>query len=196
MKYLALGDSYTIGEGVQPDKRWPTILASALDLSIDDEHIIATTGWTTGELINALSTIKPEPVYDVCSLLIGVNNQYRGLTIEEYANEFEALLSSAIHFTQERPQHTLVVSIPDWGVSPFANGQDREAIATQIDEFNKVNKSIADEKGVHYADITHLSRTLTQEEYFAEDGLHPSGIAYELWVEEIVLSLSVSLFEE
>ena len=188
MNYLALGDSYTIGEGVQPEERWPSLLADLLtkeEVYIKGVDIVATTGWTTGELRHDLTFAPPEPIYDICSLCIGVNNQYRGLSIRNYAVEFEALLSMAIRFAQGHVHRTCVVSIPDWGVSPFADGKDRTSIARQIDEFNKVNKAIAGQHGAPYVDITPLTRTLTQDHYFTEDGLHPSVAAYRLWVEEI-----------
>lgn len=195
MKYLALGDSYTIGEGVKTAERWPIMLAHALGLPEDDVDIIATTGWTTGELIDALTATRPEPVYGVCSLLIGVNNQYRGLDLDEYAKEFKTLLSSALLLAQGHTQRTFVVSIPDWGVSPFAEQQDREAIAQQIDAFNRTNRALTLEEGIPYADITPLSRSLSQKQYFAKDGLHPSGAAYTLWVEEILQSIDFDFYK-
>ena len=190
MKYLALGDSYTIGEGVQPEESWPLILAQSFGIPQNNVTIVATTGWTAQELIDGLATVHLKPDYELCSLLIGVNNQYRGLSLDEYTKEFNTLVSKAIHFVQGQIHRIFVVSIPDWGVSPFAEGKDRTAIASQVDAFNAANKTLAAQRGVSYIDITPLSRSLTEDHYFTSDGLHPSGEAYTLWVEEITRTFS------
>jgi len=136
MRFLALGDSYTIGESVAASERWPVQLARLLreqQITIDDPTIIARTGWTTAELSAGIDRAKPQGVYDLVSLLIGVNNQYRGRSEEEYRREFVSLLQRAIGFADQRPARVLVLSIPDWGVTPFAGGRDRAAIGVAID---------------------------------------------------------------
>ena len=193
IKFLALGDSYTIGEGVSEKERWPEVLTENLregGISMGDPHIIAKTGWTTGELLDALEQRTPEAHYDLVTLLIGVNNQYRGLPLSEYASEFEICLSKAIHYARGDADKVCVISIPDWGTSPFAAGRDQSTISHQIDNFNKVNQNQALKNGARYANITPLSRSLNQKEHFASDGLHPSGVAYSEWVKEMLPVLS------
>src|SRR3546814_483690 len=143
MKYLALGDSYTIGEGVPENGRWPVVLARALHaegVALDDPLIIATTGWTTDELFAAIDAAEPLGTWDFVSLLIGVNNQYRGRSIENYLEEFEALLLRAIGFAGGRADRVLVLAIPDWGVTPFGAGSGRDVtqIAHELDAYNAV----------------------------------------------------------
>ncbi|MBX2822588.1 MAG: SGNH/GDSL hydrolase family protein [Rhodothermaceae bacterium] len=189
IKFLALGDSYTIGEGVAAKERWPEALAENLregSNSIDRPHIIAKTGWTTGELLDALEQRTPEAKYDLVTLLIGVNNQYRGLPLDDYAIEFETCLSKAIQYARSNADHVCVISIPDWGISPFAIDQDQRTISQHIDAFNKVNQSLTLRQGARYVNITPLSRSLNQKEHFAADGLHPSGVAYCKWIKEIL----------
>lgn len=194
INFLALGDSYTIGEGVSVKERWPEVLAENLrgsGISIDRPRIIAKTGWTTGELLDALEQRTPEAKYTLVTLLIGVNNQYRGLPLGEYVREFETCLYKAIYFAQGNADHVCVISIPDWGFSPFAAAQDQPAISEQIDDFNKVNQSLALREGAQYVNITPLSRSLNQKEHFAADGLHPSGVTYSEWVKEILPVLPI-----
>lgn len=185
MNYLALGDSYTIGEGVAADERWPHQLAALLradGLALSDPQIIATTGWTTDELSAAIDRANPQGTYELVSLLIGVNNQYRGRDREEYRAQFAALLARAIAFAGGDPSRVVVLSIPDWGVTPFAALRDRAAIASEIDAFNAINRDEADKAGVHYVDVTPISRQAAQEpSLLAADGLHPSGTMYAAW---------------
>ena len=186
--YLALGDSYTIGESVQPNERWSVQLAEMLkqdkiDLGIT--QIIARTGWTTAELQDGIAASGLSGNYELVSLLIGVNNQYRRLPLEQYRTEFGALLEVAIKFAKGNPKRVFVLSIPDWGVSPFAAGQDRQQIAKAIDSFNEVAQAACAKAGVLYIDITPLSRqAANQPSYIATDQLHFSGIMYGLWAKE------------
>jgi lysophospholipase L1-like esterase len=185
LQFLALGDSYTIGESVLPADRWPVQLVELLrseGLVIDDPAIIATTGWTTDELSAAIDKENPTGVYDLVSLLIGVNNQYRGRSAEEYRREFGTLLQRAIAFAGGVSSKVIVLSIPDWGVTPFAEGRDREKIAREIDQFNGINFEEAVRAGAQYVDVTPVSReAIRYPELLAEDKLHPSGVMYAEW---------------
>lgn len=186
--FLALGDSYTIGESVAADLRWPALLQKTLlakGIPLGSPTILAKTGWTTDELQTAMDQFKFNPTYDLVSLLIGVNNQYRGRSADQYRKEFTSLLSQAITLSGNRPAHVLVVSIPDWGVTPFAEGRDRAKIAREIDQFNQVNREEAQRAGVLYLDITDISRQ-PRPEFIASDGLHPSGLMYQAWVDRLV----------
>ena len=189
MKLLVLGDSYTIGEGVHPASRWPSVLAGLLKRqgrAIDRITYVARTGWTTGNLLNALNSPLPYSNYNAVLLLIGVNNQYQGLSIDNYATDFEQLVQKAISYASGNPSNVFVISLPDWGVSPFAADKDQQLIAQQIDQFNKVNARIADANHCVYVDITELSRTQTAAPYFAADHLHPSPHAYKEWANKFV----------
>lgn len=185
IKFLALGDSYTIGESVAIQERWPVQLIHTLRKSgIDcaDPQIIATTGWRTDDLKHAIENTKPKPDYTLVSLLIGVNNYYQGKSAESYAPEFEDLLRTAITLAQGDKSRVFVVSIPDYGYTPFGK-EKQQAISAGIDAFNAVNKSIADKFGVKYIYITDISRKgLTEPDLVAADGLHPSGKMYSAWV--------------
>src|SRR5690606_5162508 len=159
VRFLALGDSYTIGEGVSPEERWPVRLAALLredGLEAEEPVLVARTGWTTDELSAALDAADPRGPFDLVSLLVGVNDQYRG--------------------------RGLGLSIPGWGVTPFAEGRDRTGIAREIDAFNAINRSMAGERGARYVDVTPASRRAGGEPgLLAADGLHPSGRAYAEW---------------
>jgi len=185
--FLALGDSYTIGEGVDSAARWPVALARALRASgvpIQDPVVVARTGWTTQELSAGIDLAAPSGTYDLVSLLIGVNNQYRGREVEEYRSQLAELVSRSVAFAGGDPSRVLVLSIPDWGVTPFAEGRDRARIALEIDAFNEVNRRESEAAGVRYVDITGISREAARRpELLAADGLHPSGAMYDLWVE-------------
>jgi len=189
LRYLALGDSYTIGESVAEEQRWPVQLAKGLQtegIAIAMPEIIARTGWTTDELADGIDRAKPEGPYDLVSVLIGVNNQYRGRDIDEYRAELRNLLEQAKTFAGGREERVFVVSIPDWGVMPFAKGRDQAAIAEAIDIFNQVKLEEAEAAGIRYIDITPISRRAAQDTTLvASDGLHPSGTMYTLWVEQI-----------
>ena len=187
MKYLALGDSYTIGEGVAEDGRWPAVLARALrveGVALDDPRIIATTGWTTDELAAAIDAAEPLGEWDFVSLLVGVNNQYRGRSLENYREEFTTLLQRAIDFARGRAERVLVLAIPDWGVTPFgtASGRDVAQIARELDAFNAAAAAICAEHGVAFVDIAPVARVRGAEAaMLAGDGLHPSAAMYALW---------------
>ncbi len=199
--YLALGDSYTIGEMVQPQENFPAQLSKMMTSNTTDldlERIIARTGWTTDELeagIVASNTNKPLlNSYDLVSLLIGVNDQYRGRSVEDYKPGFEELLRKAIRYAGNRADHVVVLSIPDWGVTPFANGRDREQIAKEIDAYNAANKEIAEKYHVYYIDITPWTREAsTDNSLLAADGLHPSGKEYKRWAEKITAFFQTKL---
>lgn len=191
LNYLALGDSYTIGESVIKEESFPYQLAALLRQGthyVNEPKVIATTGWTTGELISAINASDTKgKQYGIVTLLIGVNNQYRGYSKEVYRTEFVQLLNTAIQYAGGNKQHVFVVSIPDWGVTPFANGRDRTQIATEIDQFNAINKQETLKLGVSYVDITPASkRAATDASLTAADGLHPSAKMYSLWVAELL----------
>ena len=184
--YLALGDSYTIGQSVAAADRFP---AQAISLIANDSlrflapEYIAVTGWTTRNLLNSINSNPPtKSNYDFVSLLIGVNNQYQGRSQAEYRTEFTDLLNIAIRYAGNRPSRVAVLSIPDWSATPFASGQDTALIRKQIDSFNLINKQITLAKGVQYIDITPSARmALTDPSLVAGDGLHPSGKEYKKW---------------
>ncbi len=186
-RYLALGDSYTIGESVHEHERFPVQLVEQLrarGVSIADAAIIARTGWTTDELWNALDLREPQGTYELVTLLIGVNNQYRGRSAEAYRPEFVKLLQRAIAYAGNDASRVVVVSIPDWGVTPF--GRDRKNVGGEIDAFNAVNRAESLRLGAHYVDITPGSReALHDAALIANDGLHPSEKMYTRWVELI-----------
>jgi lysophospholipase L1-like esterase len=189
MRYLALGDSYTIGEAVPDASRWPRQLAAALrekGIALQDPLIIARTGWTTDELDAAIDAAHPHGPYAFVTLLIGVNNQYRGRDRAEYRTQFRHLLGRAIRFAGDHAAHVLVVSIPDWGVTAFAEGRDRTGIAHEIDAFNAIALEETAQAGARFADITPVSRALgASPDALAADGLHPSAQAYTAWLSVI-----------
>ena len=187
LSYLALGDSYTIGEGVPEDGRWPHQLARALradGIALEDPLTIAATGWTTDELDAAIDAADPRGPFDFASLLIGVNNQYRGRAAGEYAEQFAALLDRTIGLAGGRTDRVLVLSIPDWGVTPFAAASGREpaSIARELDACNAAARALCDARGVAFVDITAISRAHGAEPaMLAADGLHPSASMYTGW---------------
>ena len=184
-KYLALGDSYTIGEKVEEKDNFPNQTITLLNQSgkrFEEATIIAKTGWTTDELQEKLAQVRLAIPFDIVTLLIGVNNQYRGRSADEYAVQFEQLLQQAIGYAGGKNQHVIVLSIPDWGVTPFAADRVRIKIAEEIDLFNSINKKIAAQYQVHYIDITPFTREAAHDlSLVAEDGLHPSGKDYKRW---------------
>lgn len=185
MRFLALGDSYTIGESVVPSERWPAQLAALLrarGFDVGEPAIIAATGWTTDELSAGIDRAGPQGAYELVSLLIGVNNQYRSRGLDEYRQQFAALLQRAAAFAGGKPGRLLVLSIPDWSVTPFAAGRDHAAVAAEIDAFNAVNREEAERLGARYVDVTPFSRTAAADPtLIAADGLHPSGKMYAEW---------------
>lgn len=191
LRYLALGDSYTIGEGVGDGERWPELWARALAKignDVEPPRLIARTGWATDELAAALDAAEPLGQWDLVSLLIGVNDQYRGRTAEQYAPAYAALLERAITLAGDRPERVLALSIPDWSVTPFAiaSGRDRPGIAAQLDAFNAVARGACLKRGVAFLDVTGLSREAGMDpDLLVDDGLHPSAKMYAAWVERI-----------
>ncbi|MCB8948234.1 MAG: SGNH/GDSL hydrolase family protein [Ardenticatenaceae bacterium] len=188
-RYLALGDSYTIGESVAVDEGWPVQLVTALrtqGINISDPEIIAKTGWTTGELAEGIALAQPQGPYDLVSLLIGVNNQYRGLSEELYREQFVDLLETAVTLADNNPNRVFVVSIPDWGVTPFGQRRDFREVSAAIDAFNAINRAETESRSIVYIDITQISRQAPEDRgLIADDGLHPSGEMYRQWVELI-----------
>ncbi len=193
-KFLALGDSYTIGESVAEKDRWPEQLTQALwakGKKVERPRIIGVTGWRTDQLKKAIEEAHLQNEYGLVSLLIGVNNQYQKKSVERYAPEFEELLHKAIELAGGMKENVFVVSIPDYGFTPFGKPSQTE-ISKAIDQFNDVNRSITEKMGVRYIYITDLTREgLAKPEYVAGDGLHPSGKMYSLWVGRIVKSLGL-----
>jgi len=187
LRYLALGDSYTVGEGVEPGGSWPVQLARALraeGFAVADPQVIATTGWTTDELDAAIDAAAPGAEFDLASLLVGVNNQYRGRGVDEYREQFAALLGRAIGFAGGDPGRAFVLSIPDWGVTPFAaeSGRDVAAIARELDAFNAAAARLCRQRGVAFVDVTPASRARGGEAgMLVEDRLHPSAAMYAQW---------------
>lgn len=189
LSYLALGDSYTIGEAVPEARRWPLQMANALrerGIDLAEPRIIATTGWTTDELALALDLAEPLGQWDFVSLLIGVNNQYRGRSAPQYAGEFRELLERAIRYAHGRADRVLVLSIPDWGATPFGASDKRgpATIGAELDVFNQAAREICARHEVAFVDITPVSRARGSEAAMvAEDGLHPSAAMYTQWAE-------------
>jgi lysophospholipase L1-like esterase len=193
LAFLALGDSYSIGEGVAERDRWPTQLAAALRRvgdSIDDPRYIARTGWTTDELWNAIDEEESSlsPPYRLVTLQIGVNDQYRGRAVSEFAPWFTRLLERAIGLAGGDAAHVLVLSIPDWGRTPFARAQGRDAalVSSELDAYNAATSDICAAHGVAWVDITALTRTPEGGNDVVDDGLHPSPAMYGAWVERIL----------
>ena len=187
-KWLALGDSYTIGQGVTAAERFPAQTANILQqsgINMATPAYIATTGWTTTDLSNAIQTQNPG-TYDVVSLLIGVNDQYQNHDTTGYRQRFTNLLDKAIQLANGKKQNVFVVSIPDYSVTPFAAGSDTARIRKELDWFNAINKSVTDAYNCPYLDITTLTReALTDRSLLAADGLHPSGKEYKLWADRL-----------
>lgn len=189
VRLLALGDSYTIGESVEPTERWPVLLGERLELqgvaSSIEVQIIARTGWTTDELDAAIDRANPRGPFDLVTLQIGVNNQFRTLALEEYRTGFASLLAGAIGFAGGDEGKVIVVSIPDWGVTPFGQSYEPDRIAVEIDRFNAIAEEETERLGATFVDITSISRS-DAPGLVASDGLHPSATQYRLWVEEIL----------
>jgi lysophospholipase L1-like esterase len=192
LTYLALGDSYTIGEGVEESGRYPNQVVELVKkdgIEFKKPTIIAKTGWTTDELHEGIIAAGVENnTYDLVTLLIGVNNQYRGRDIENYKEEFEGLLKKSIKYAKGNPNHVVVISIPDWGVTPFAmeRGTDQQKVRNEIDLFNKAKKEISQKLGVHYINITDRYREIgANPEMVVDDNLHPSHLVYQEWAKEL-----------
>ena len=184
--FLALGDSYTIGESVDEKDRWSKQLIDLLktNFNFTKHDIVARTGWTTSELTQAIEAKKLTEQYEMVSLLIGVNNQYRGQSLDNYRVEFRNLLNTSIKFAKNDAAKVIVLSIPDWGKTPFARGQDTQKIASEIDAFNNVAKEECKKLNIVFIDITEITRKNTDTSMFAIDGLHYSGKMHRLWAME------------
>ncbi len=191
-RFLALGDSYTIGEGVVAAARWPNVLASRLraaGLEIDNPEIVAVTGWTSDELAAGMDAAALAPPYALVTLLIGVNDQYRGRDVATYRVQVSALVERAVALAGDAPDRVVVVSIPDWGVTRFAreHGRDARQVAAAIDAFNAAARAEADRAGTRWVDITDITRRCGDAaDMLAADGLHPSADQYALWVPRIL----------
>jgi len=187
LRFLAIGDSYTIGESVDVPDRYPNQLATQLrqgGIDLSDPVIIARTGWTTGDLLDAVDSLHPENDFDLVALLIGVNNQFQGRSENEYREQFQTLLARSVLFARGNPARVLVISIPDWGATPFGKNNEPSRIAERIDSFNKINREETERSGAAYVDVTRISRqAATQAALTADDGLHPSGAQYRLWTD-------------
>jgi lysophospholipase L1-like esterase len=215
--YLALGDSYTIGEQVLPKENFPNQTVALLNKTAGDSDnrrqglqpltglqqdsdggynftapkIIAQTAWTTDELDVAIDAANISSDYDIVSLLIGVNNQYRGIKVKDFKIEFEHLLQRAIQFTGNKPNHVFVLSIPDWGITPFAEGRIPKEIADEIDAYNLVCQNAATAFKTHFINITDLQRADGNKmEFLAPDGLHPSAKEYKKWAGKLAEAIS------
>jgi lysophospholipase L1-like esterase len=186
VNYLALGDSYTIGQSVAFAENFPNQLAKTLandTILFNEVKIIATTGWTTTNLIDAINNQNLDKKYNLVSLLIGVNNQYQNKPIELYKTEFKTLLNKAIALANFDTNKVFVVSIPDYGFTPFGKN-NQSTISAQLESYNQINKSITDSLNVSYVNITPISQMgLTNPELVASDGLHPSAAMYKMWVD-------------
>ncbi len=190
LRYLALGDSYTVGTGVRPTDAWPWQLISALrsvGFTLADPVIIAQNGWTSDDLLAGISNADPVPGFDLISLLIGVNDQYRNHPLVHYEEVFAELLDNALDLCESSPEKMVVLSIPDWSVTPFANGCQRDVITTEIDSFNDTNRLVSQRVGCHYVDLTRLSRAIGGDpNWLADDGLHPNAEFYQQWIELVL----------
>ena len=198
-KFLALGDSYTIGQSVEVNQRWPVQFLKELKSSvnaIDTLQIIARTGWRVDELKEAMNSSNLEPPYGLVSLLIGVNNQYQGQNANDFRPEFIEILEKSIKLVNDRKERLFVVSIPDWGASPYGFGFDRAKVSKEINDFNSVVKEESEKRGLRYFDITAISRrALLDRTLIASDGLHPSGKMYKLWVDKMIPIISKVNFD-
>jgi len=195
LSYLALGDSYTIGQSVTAAESFPYQLAAVLPgFKVTEPTIIARTGWITDQLIAAIksSTIN-DKTYDFVTLLIGVNDQYGGYSKDNYRIKFAAVLNMAIKFAKGNKKHVFVLSIPDYGVTPFANGNDA-VIGPEIDLFNAINLDESKKAGVNYVDITPISKQAAFDlTLLANDGLHPSAKMYYQWVLKLIPEMQEQL---
>ena len=190
LRFLALGDSYTIGEGVDPAAGWPAQLRARLQeqaIDVDAAEIVATTGWTTDELQQAIAAHTFTPPYALVSLLIGVNNQYRGRDPGNYADELGSLIDFAVSMAAGDAGKLILVSIPDWGTTRFAAEREVDAarVADEIDHYNALARKACLARGAHWVDVTSLSRGEARD-MLADDGLHPSAGQYALWAEAIL----------
>ena len=186
--FLALGDSYTIGEGVEENERWPNQFikyAQEYNVYFENPKIIAETGWKSYDLINAIKSTDFEKKYDYISLLIGVNNQFNSIPINEFNEDLNKLLNE-INYLRKASSSIIIISIPDWGYTPFGEGYNRSQISNEINQFNNVLKRFAANNDLNFVDVTEISRkAISETNLIANDNLHPSGLMYYEWVEKI-----------
>ncbi|HMC56919.1 MAG TPA: SGNH/GDSL hydrolase family protein [Gemmatimonadaceae bacterium] len=187
MRFLALGDSYTSGEGVAEELCWPVQLTSLLrarEIDLDDPVIVARTAWTTDELSDAIDAASPCGPFDLVTLMVGVNDQYRSRDVRSFAGEYEKLLRRAIRFADDAATRVLAISIPDWGATPFSEGRDRALIGREIEAYNARGAELANQAGVRWVDVTTVTRAMLHDPTLvATDKLHPSGEMYRRWAE-------------
>lgn len=199
MRFLALGDSYTIGEGVAEHERWPNQLVALLaqqDIHLTDVQIVAQTAWTADELADAIDQAKPRGPFDFVTLMVGVNDQYRSRPVTSFAPEFEQLLARAVAFAGRRPSRVVAVSIPDWGATPFAEGRDRARIAREIEAYNERSRELAARASVMWIDVTTATRAMQfDSSLVTADGLHPSGAMYARWAALLLPVVRAALTE-
>lgn len=199
IRYLALGDSYTIGTGIETENSWPRQLSDSLEAQgffIDTTHIFATNGWTTADLKNGIASQKPDSNYNLVSLLIGVNNQYQGLELTMYRTDFRLLLEQAIAFASGDTSRVFVVSIPNYGVTPFAQTRNPVMIRQEIDVYNDIAGDICNEYEIPFVNITPISELASEDTtLLAPDNLHPSAEMYAMWIEEMLPSV-IRLIQE
>lgn len=190
ISYLALGDSYTIGTSIDTANSWPMQLTDSLKaegIGFNETQIIATNGWTTQDLLDGINDQKPASDFDMVSLLIGVNNQYQGMDINIYITQFRELLEQAIGFANGDTSKVFVVSIPNYGVTPFGQSRDPEKIRTELIEYNDIAKDISSEYDIPFINITPISELAAEDlSLLASDQLHPSAKMYSMWITEIL----------
>ena len=190
VRILALGDSYTIGQSVDFEDRWPIQLGRRLreeGIEADDPEIIARTGWTTRDLSLAIDRAAPVGPYELVTLMIGVNNHFQGWDIDEYRDGFRVLLRRAVALAGNDPTKVVVLSIPDWSVTPFAQARNQTRLSAELDLFSTVNKEEADEAGTRFIDVAPISREAAADlNLLANDGLHPSGRMYAAWIDRML----------
>jgi lysophospholipase L1-like esterase len=195
--YLALGDSYTIGQSVSPSERFPAQTVSILKpqgIVMADPVYIAQTGWTTANLQNAITSQNPSPTYDIVSLLIGVNDQYQGMDTAGYAIRFTQLLEKSVQLAKGMKSNVFVLSIPDYSVTPFVSQANKARVRMEVDWFNTINKRITLAYGVSYTDITPSTREAeTNPALLATDNLHPSGLEYKKWADMLAPKIKAVL---
>ena len=186
--FLALGDSYTVGEGVSYEESWPSQFVDyALDRGIDfkNPELIAQTGWKTYDLLDAIKSSNLSVKYDFISLLIGVNNQFNSRPLSEFEDDLNEILTE-INYLKKGDSKVIIISIPDWGYSPYGSNYDRERISDEIDQFNNILKKISEQNNLNFVDVTQISRLAIKEpNLIAKDNLHPSELMYSEWVKKI-----------
>ena len=195
---LALGDSYTIAQAVPEADRFPVQAVAALNaegIKFYTPEIIARTGWTTTDLLGGIAATPPaRKSYDIVTLLIGVNNQHQMQSQQQYAIEFTVLLNKAVQYAGNNKKRVIVLSIPDYSVTPYGNTPLKDTIAREIDEFNAINKQLSAKADVNYLDITAFTRlAATNPNLIAADGLHPSAIEYKVWVDALIPVINQAL---